>query len=48
MSQFKSTLKLLRRSPYQALAAALAMSLTFFVASIFVVNYRRAVSPKLH
>lgn len=37
MSQIKSTLKLLRRSPYQALAAALAMSLTFFVASIFVV-----------
>ena len=37
MSQLKSTLKLLRRSPYQALAAALAMSLTFFVASIFVV-----------
>ena len=37
MSQIKSTIKLLRRSPYQALAAALAMSLTFFVASIFVV-----------
>ena len=37
MSQIKSTIKLLRRSPYQVLAAALAMSLTFFVASIFVV-----------
>jgi len=37
MKQIKSTFKLLRRSPYQALAAALAMSLTFFVASIFVV-----------
>ncbi len=37
MKQIKRTLKLLRRSPYQALAAALAMSLTFFVASIFVV-----------
>jgi len=37
MRQIKSTLKLLRRSPYQALAAALAMSLTFFIASIFVI-----------
>lgn len=37
MGQIKKTLKLLRRSPYQALAAALAMSLTFFVASIFIV-----------
>lgn len=37
MRQIKSTIKLLRRSPYQALAAALAMSLTFFVASIFVI-----------
>jgi cell division transport system permease protein len=37
MTQVKKTLKLLRRSPYQALAATLAMSLTFFVSSIFVV-----------
>ncbi len=37
MKQINKTVKLLRRSPYQALAAALAMSLTFFVASIFVV-----------
>jgi len=37
MNQVKKTIKLLRRSPYQALAAALAMSLTFFVATIFVV-----------
>src|SRR3989339_1324206 len=37
MNQVKKTIKLLRRSPYQALAAALAMSLTFFVASIFVI-----------
>lgn len=37
MTQIKKTLTLLRRSPYQALAAALAMSLTFFITSIFVV-----------
>lgn len=37
MKQLSKTVKLLRRSPYQALAAALAMSLTFFVSSIFVV-----------
>lgn len=37
MKQIKKTLKILRRSPYQALAAALAMTLTFFVASVFVV-----------
>ena len=37
MTQVKRTLKLLRRSPYQALAATLAMSLTFFVSSIFIV-----------
>jgi len=37
MNTIKKTLKLLRRSPYQALAAALAMTLTFFVASVFVV-----------
>ncbi|MCR4324983.1 MAG: ABC transporter permease [Candidatus Curtissbacteria bacterium] len=37
MTQTKKTLKLLRRSPYQALAATLAMSLTFFVSSIFVI-----------
>lgn len=36
MRQIKSTLKLIRRSPYQAFAAALAMSLTFFIASIFL------------
>lgn len=37
MTQIKKTLKLLRRSPYQALAATLAMSLTFFIASIFLI-----------
>lgn len=37
MKQAKETLKQVRRSPYQALAAALAMSLTFFVSSIFIV-----------
>lgn len=37
MTQVRKTLKLLRRSPYQALAATLAMSLTFFIASIFVI-----------
>lgn len=37
MSQINKTVKLLRRSPYQALAAGLAMTLTFFVASIFAV-----------
>lgn len=37
MNQLKKTIKILRRSPYQALAAALAMSLTFFVSSIFIV-----------
>ncbi|MBI2327734.1 FtsX-like permease family protein [Candidatus Curtissbacteria bacterium] len=37
MSQIKKTIKILRRSPYQALAAALAMTLTFFVGSIFVI-----------
>src|SRR3989344_3606108 len=37
MKQINKTLKLLRRSPYQALAAALAMSLTFFVSSVFVI-----------
>ncbi|MDO8487406.1 MAG: permease-like cell division protein FtsX [Candidatus Curtissbacteria bacterium] len=37
MRQIKKTVKLLRRSPYQALAAGLAMTLTFFVASIFAV-----------
>ena len=36
MTQVKKTLKLLRRSPYQALAAMLAMAFTFFVASIFL------------
>ena len=37
MKQLNKTLKLLRRSPYQALAAALAMSLTFFISSLFIV-----------
>lgn len=37
MSQVKKTMKIIRRSPYQALAAMLAMSLTFFVASIFII-----------
>lgn len=37
MNQVKKTVKLLRRSPYQALAAALAMSLTFFVSSVFII-----------
>ncbi|MBI3341588.1 ABC transporter permease [Candidatus Curtissbacteria bacterium] len=37
MKQLNKTFKILRRSPYQAIAAGLAMSLTFFVASIFVV-----------
>ncbi len=37
MRQTKDTIKQIRRSPYQALAAALAMSLTFFVSSIFIV-----------
>jgi len=36
MKQPKEAIKLIRRSPYQALAAALAMSLTFFVSSIFI------------
>jgi len=37
MKQIKRTVRLLRRSPYQALAAGLAMTLTFFVASIFAI-----------
>lgn len=37
MRRAKETFKLIRRSPYQALAAALAMSLTFFVSSIFII-----------
>ncbi len=36
MKQPKEAIKLIRRSPYQALAAALAMSLTFFVSSVFI------------
>ncbi|KKR51375.1 MAG: Cell division protein [Candidatus Curtissbacteria bacterium GW2011_GWA1_40_16] len=36
MKQPKETMRLIRRSPYQALAAALAMSLTFFISSIFI------------
>ncbi len=37
MRQAKEAAKIIRRSPYQALAASLAMSLTFFVTSIFVI-----------
>lgn len=37
MKQIKQTVKFLRRSPYQALAAILAMSLTFLVSSIFLI-----------
>ncbi|OGD87103.1 hypothetical protein A2164_00855 [Candidatus Curtissbacteria bacterium RBG_13_35_7] len=37
MKQAKYAIKQIRRSPYQALAAALAMSLTFFVSSIFII-----------
>lgn len=37
MKQVKRTVKLLRRSPYQAIAATLAMSLTFFISAIFVI-----------
>lgn len=37
MKQIKRTLKLLRRSPYHALAAILAMTLTFFITSLFVI-----------
>lgn len=37
MKQVKKTVKILRRSPYQAIAALLAMSLTFFVTSVFAV-----------
>ncbi len=37
MRQAKQAIKIIRRSPYQALAATLAMSLTFFITSIFVI-----------
>lgn len=37
MRQVKQSIKLIRRSPYQALAATLAMSLTFFISSLFVI-----------
>lgn len=37
MKRVKGTFKLIRRSPYQALAAIVAMALTFFVSSIFIV-----------
>jgi cell division transport system permease protein len=37
MRQAREAAKIIRRSPYQAIAAALAMSLTFFVSSIFVI-----------
>lgn len=38
MSQFKTTWKHIRRSPYQALAAVLIMFLTMFTASIFLLS----------
>ena len=37
MRQANRTLKVMRRSPYQALAATMAMALTFFVSSIFII-----------
>lgn len=37
MRQANRTFKVMRRSPYQALAATMAMALTFFVSSIFVI-----------
>ncbi len=37
MRQVKQSLKVIRRSPYQALAATMAMSLTFFISSLFVI-----------
>jgi len=37
MKPVRNSIKLIRRSPYQAIAAIVAMSLTFFVTSIFVV-----------
>lgn len=37
MKPIKRTLTSLRRSPYQAVAAALAMTLTFFISSIFII-----------
>lgn len=37
MKQAKQAIKLIRRSPYQAIAAVLAMSLTFFISSIFII-----------
>lgn len=37
MRQVKQSLKLIRRSPYQAMAATLAMSLTFFISSVFII-----------
>jgi len=37
MRQANRTFKVMRRSPYQALAATMAMTLTFFVSSIFIV-----------
>ncbi len=38
MSAFKTTLKHIRRTPYQALAAILLASLTFFVISLFTLT----------
>ncbi len=37
MKRSKETLRLIRRSPYQAIAAIIAMTLTFFITSVFVV-----------
>lgn len=37
MRQANRTFKVMRRSPYQALAATMAMALTFFVSSIFII-----------
>jgi len=37
MKQAKQAVKLIRRSPYQAIAAVLAMTLTFFISSIFII-----------
>lgn len=37
MRQVRQSIKLIRRSPYQAFAATLAMSLTFFITSLFII-----------
>ena len=38
MKHFKTTWQHIRRTPYQALSAILVMSLTFFIASVFVLT----------